>query len=108
MFQTVFTVRNSPLRLTGSAGIVIMSNSNLRALQHIILPCQITENTTSSKLICTLHTMIVPGSKRTDCLNSTPYIVFHVEFLKRTIFGLCLGGCTVYSMIVLQERLLCL
>lgn len=32
----VFTLRNSPLLLTGSARIVIMSNSNLKALQHSI------------------------------------------------------------------------
>lgn len=72
MLQMVFTVRNKPLRLTGSARIVIKSNSNLKALQHIIRPGRNTKNTTSFKLLCRLHTMIVPGSKQTDCLNSTP------------------------------------
>lgn len=40
----VFTLRNSPLLLTGSARIVIMSNSNLKALQHGIRPGQNRKN----------------------------------------------------------------
>lgn len=66
------------------------------AAQHTSRPEQ--KERSRSKLLCTLHSMIVPGSKRTECLNSTRFTVFHVEFLKRTIFGLRLSGCTVYRI----------